>query len=162
MKSLARLYVRWPGIDIQIEQVVRDCAGFQLNRQAPRVAPLHPWAWPTRPWEKINIDFAGPFLCSMSFIVIDAHSKWPEVITMKSATSERTIKLLRSLFSRFGIPEQVVSDNGPQFTSQEFKEFLQMNRVKHITSAPRLPSSNGEAERIVRTLKSALNAGSSM
>ena len=49
MKGLARLYVWWPGIDRQIEQVVSDCAGCQLNRQAPRVALLHPWAWPTRP-----------------------------------------------------------------------------------------------------------------
>ena len=56
MKGLARLYVRWPGIDRQIEQVVRDCAGCQLNRQAPRIASLHSWAWPTRPRERIYID----------------------------------------------------------------------------------------------------------
>ena len=56
MKGLARLYVRWPGTDRQIEQVVGDCAGCQLNRQAPRVASLHSWAWPTRQREKIHID----------------------------------------------------------------------------------------------------------
>ena len=94
----------------------------------------------------------------MFFVVIDAHFKRPEVITMKSITSEKYIEVLMSLFSRYGIPEQLVSDNGLQFTSQEFKEFLQMNVVKHITSAPRHPSTNGKAERFVQTLKKALNA----
>ena len=94
----------------------------------------------------------------MFFVVIDAHFQRAEVITMKSITSKKNIEVLRSLFSRYGITEQLVSDNGPELTSQEFKEFLQMNGVKHITSAPRHPSTNGEAERFVQTLKNALNA----
>lgn len=50
-------------------------------------------------------------------IVVDAHSKWLEVIPMKSTTTEKTLEVLHNLFAAYGLPEQLVSDNGPQFTS---------------------------------------------
>ena len=61
--------------------------------------------------------FYGPF---MFFVVVDAHSKWPEVTVMDSTTSEKTVDVLRELFSLYGVPTQIVSDNGPQFVSKEF------------------------------------------
>jgi len=72
-------------------------------------------------------------------------------------TTEATIRALRSLFATFGLPQQVVSDNGPQFTS-EFALFLKHNGVKHIRSFPYHPSTNGLAERFVRTLKRAMRS----
>ena len=122
-------------------------------------APLHPWVWPDTPWKRVHVDFAGPFQREMFFIIIDAHSKWPEVITMSSTTSGYTIEALRSVFSRFGLPDQLVSDNGPQFTSVEFAQFLRRNGIKHILNAPYHPSSNGLAEHFVRTYKQAMRAG---
>ena len=89
---------------------------------------------------------------------MDAHSKWPEVEVMSSTTSGKTIEVLRSMFARHGLPEQLVSDNGPQFTSAEFEQFLKGNQMKHILSAPYHPSSNGLAERFVQTLKRTLKA----
>ena len=77
---------------------------------------------------------------------------------MKTTTSEKTIQVLRNMFARHGLPEQLVSDNGPQFTSSEFKQFMHKNRVKHILSAPYHPASNGLAERFVQTLKHSLKA----
>ena len=68
----------------------------------------------------------------MFFVLVDAHSKRPEVVEMKSTTAEKTIDVMRTLFGSYGIPEQVVSDNGPQFTSDEFTEFMKRNRIKHI------------------------------
>ena len=68
----------------------------------------------------------------MFFLVTDAHSKWPEVNIMSSTTAVRTISVLREMFSRLGIPEQLVSDNGPQFLSDEFKQFMTTNGIKHI------------------------------
>ncbi|XP_057691299.1 uncharacterized protein K02A2.6-like [Corythoichthys intestinalis] len=91
-------------------------------------------------------------------IAIDAHSKWPEVAIMKSTTSEKAIEKLGEMFSRFGAPAQLVSDNGPQFVSKEMVEFLQANGVQHIKSAPYHPATNGLAERFVQTLKHALKA----
>ena len=92
-------------------------------------------------------------------IVVDAHSKWPKVIVMSSTTAQHTIEALRSIFSRFGLPEQLVSDNGPQFTSDEFTEFMRGNGIKHILCSPYHPSSNGLAERFVQTFKRAMRAG---
>ena len=156
MKNLARSYVWWPGLDSNIEELVKSCPQCQETKSAPPKAPLHPWVWPSKPWERIHVDFAGPFLGKMFFIVVDAHSKWPEVIPMSTTTSMATVAELNRLFASYGIPQQLVSDNGPQFTSGEFKEFLRTNGVRHIQVAPYHPSSNGAAERFVRTFKEAM------
>jgi hypothetical protein len=95
----------------------------------------------------------------MWLIVVDAHSEWPEVIPMQTITSERTIAALRSLFATHGLPEQLVSDNGRQFASEEFQQFCKTNGIKHILVAPYHPSSNGKAERFVQTFKAAMNKG---
>ena len=69
------------------------------------LAPLHPWEYPSRPWQRLHIDFAGPFFGKMWLIVVDARSKWPEVIYLKEATSGTTITALMSIFARFGLPD---------------------------------------------------------
>lgn len=159
MKSTARSHFWWKGLDKDIEQVAKSCSSCQANQSNPVAAPLHPWVWPDAPWKRIHVDFAGPLLGHMFFIVVDAHSKWPEVEIMSSTTAEKTVEALRVMFSRYGLPEQLVSDNGPQFISAEFRNFLEANRIKHILSAPYHPASNGQAERFVQTLKRTLRAG---
>ena len=89
----------------------------------------------------------------MFLIVVDSHSKWLEVELMHSITSEATIEKLREMFARYGIPQQLVSDNGPQFTSQEFSDFTRANGIKHTLVAPYHPRSNGQAERFVQSFK---------
>ena len=91
-------------------------------------------------------------------MVVDAHSKWLEVAIMKSTSSERTIEELRSTFSRFGLPQQLVSDNGPQLVPEEFKTFMEENSIQHIKSAPYHPATNGLAERFVQTMKQTLKS----
>ncbi|XP_033733620.1 uncharacterized protein K02A2.6-like [Pecten maximus] len=153
MKNLARSYVWWPNIDSNIEQMCKSCVGCQTTSNMPKAAPVHPWDWPTTPWDRLHVDFAGPFMDSMFLIVVDSHSKWPEVYPMKSTTTSLTIEKLRILFSQYGIPRQLVSDNGPQFTSKEFEMFMKQNGIRHITSAPYHPRTNGLAERFVQTFK---------
>ena len=75
---------------------------------------------------------------------------------MSSTTSQATICALRQLFAAYGLPQQLVLDNGPQFSSVEFATFLTRNGVKHIRSFPYHPSTNGLAERFIRTLKLAM------
>ena len=104
------------------------------------------------------MDFAGPFLGTTFLVIVDAHSKWPKVFEMTTTSAAKTIATLRHLFSTYGLPEQVVSDNGPQFTSEEFQQFIQSNRVKHIRCAPYHPASNGAVERFNQTFKRALKA----
>ena len=156
MKALARMYVWWPGMEKDIEMTVRTCAECQTVRAAPPVAPLHPWKWPTRPWARLHLDYAGPFLGKMFLVLIDAHSKWIEAICTPSATSDVVIQELRTLFAQFGLPETIVTDNGSCFVSEEFETFLKENGIMHITSAPYHPSTNGLAERAVQVLKQGL------
>ena len=77
---------------------------------------------------------------------------------MKSTTAEKTIEVMRTLFGSYGIPEQLVSDNGTQFTSEDFAEFMRRNRIKHIRSTPYHPSTNGLVERFIQTFKRGLKA----
>ena len=98
--------------------------------------------------------FVAPFRNHMYLIVFDAYSKWPEVIRMSSSTlASETTKVLLSLFSRHGLPDKLVSDNGPQFTSEVFKEFMSNCGILHIKTAPYHPQTNGEAKRLVQTFK---------
>ena len=113
MKAIARSYVWWPRLDDDIAELAKSYVACQAVKNAPPVAPLHPWIWPARPWQRIHVDFAGPFYHQSFLIIVDAHSKWPEVIPMKSTTATATIQELRRLFASYGLPEQVVSDNGP-------------------------------------------------
>ena len=153
-KNLARYYVWYPKIDEDIENLVKSCEPCQLNRNDPEKHSSHSWQYPSKPWERIHIDFCGPFRNHMYLIVVDAYSKWLEVIRMSSSTStSETIKVLLSLFARQGLPDKLVSDNGPQFTSDEFKEFVLNCGILHIKTAPYHPQTNGEAERLVQTFK---------
>ncbi len=91
----------------------------------------------------LGLDFAGPFQGKLFFVMIDAHSKWIEAVCTSSTSSQIVIEELRTVFSKFGLPETIVTDNGSSFTSQEFREFLKNNGIRHTTSAPYHPASNG-------------------
>ena len=97
----------------------------------------------------------------MILIVVDVHSKWPEVIPMTTTSAARTIEELRKLFPTHGSPEQLVSDDGTHFTVDEFWAFVRSNDIKHIKSAPFYPATNGMAERFVQRFKKALRAPTS-
>lgn len=156
MKALARMYVWWPNLDTDVETRVAKCES--CRKQLPNMpqSRTNPWLWPNKPWQRVHIDYAGPFLNEMFLVVVDAHSKWLDVVRMSSTSAESTINALRYMFSAYGLPKEVVSDNGPQFVAAEFELFLKNNGIRHIKSAPYHPSSNGEAERAVRTFKTGM------
>ena len=141
------MYVWWPGLDKDIEKLLHGCVKCQEVMTVPPPAPLNPWKWPTRPWARLHLDFAGPFEEKLFLIMIDAHSKWIEAVCKHSTSSAVVIEELRSVFARFGIPEMIVTDNGTGFVSQDFKVFLEKNGIRHVTSAPHHPASIGLAER---------------
>ena len=156
MKSLARSYVWWPSLDLDIESMVKECGGFQQVLNKPDQIMYSPWMEPSGPWQRIHIDYAGPYLGEMFLVVVDAYSRWLEVKVMKGTTSGKTIEELRSIFATHGFPQVIVSDNAPNFASEEFKVFLKQNGIKHIFTPPYHPNSNGLAERAVQTFKKAL------
>jgi len=156
MKAVARSHVWWPKLDECIEQLAENCLPCQQVKNIPSPAPLNPWVWASRPWQRIciiRINFAGPMKGKTYLRLVDAHSKWPEVVEMSSTSAASTIQQLPSLFARFGLPEHCVLDNGPPFNSQDFAAFMKSNGIKHICSSPYQPATNGW---FVQTFKRAL------
>ena len=102
------------------------------------------------------LGLAGPFQGMMFLVTVDAFSKWPHVVPMTSTTVSKTISALEQMFSLYGIPEHVVTDNGPQFASGDFAVFLNSQGVCHMRSAPYHPATNGLAEHFVQSLKQGL------
>ena len=84
---------------------------------------------------------------------MDALSKWMEVKSVSAATSTQTVEHLRNIFATHGLPEMLVTENGSVFTSFEFQDFTKRNGIRHVTSAPYHPASNGLTERMVQTFK---------
>ena len=104
MKVLARGYIWWPKMDEDIEEVAKSCSSCQQASPSPPKALLHSWEWPSQPWSRLHLDFAGPFMGHMYLVIVDAHSKWLDVQIMHSITTEKAIEKLRSVFATHGLP----------------------------------------------------------
>jgi len=114
--------------------------------------PLQP-VHPDFPFSKWGLDFIGPINPPSSaghvFILAATKyfTKWTEVVPLKHAQDEHVISFLESnIFSRFGLPLEIVSDNGPAFISSKFTQFLSKFGVKHFTSSTYYPQGNGNAK----------------
>lgn len=153
MKSIARSFIWWLGIDIEIEGITKRCELCLIHSENPPKTVLHSWPWPDGPSLRVHLDFLGPVNKRMFLVIIDAFSKWVYVKFMPNITTFSTIKILREYFAYWGIPAKLVSDNGPSLCSKEMEDFLQKNRVFHIKTSPYNPASNGAAENLVRTFK---------
>lgn len=154
MKSLARTYFWWPNIDVDVEMFVRTCEVCSSNQNAGKPI-LTTWPTPTKPFHRIHIDFCKIENTTI-LVIVDTFSKWIEAKIMKTTTAKVLNESLRSFFSTFGLPTQIVSDNGPPFTSKEFIEFCTNSGIQVLKSPPYHPESNGSAERAVQTVKSSL------
>lgn len=153
MKGLARQYVWWPGINQDIADAIGRCVFCQDNQEPPKAAPIHPWELPQKPWQRIHIDFAGEFHGKHFLIVVCARTKWPEVVTCKDQKTSTVIEALEALFCRWGLPDQIVSDNGPCFASEEMAQFTKRLNIRHSFSSAWHPRTNGQAECVVKTFK---------
>ena len=156
MKALARSYIWWPGIDVQIERIAQHYGQCEENARQPTRAPLCPWLFPQEPLSRVHLDYAGPIESRMILVAVDSYSKWISAMVVCSATSNVTIEQLRMLFAEHGLPETIVTDNATCFTSAEFGLFIAKNGIQHITSPAYHPSSNGLAERAVQLVKRGL------
>lgn len=155
----------WPRMDEQVNQQVKVCQLCQScdKTATPAAAPLQPVPFPSQPWEKLAVDIVGPMEtapwdCRYAITLTDYHSKWPEVAFGATITSDNAISFLTSIFSRFGNPNSIVTDNGTQFTSAEFAEFLKSRDIQHIRTSVYHPAANGAIERFHRVLKSCIQS----
>lgn len=155
-KAVARSYMWWPKMDGDIEEMVGQCRQCQQLRANPRKQEGTVWEQETEAWTRVHVDFFGPFQGKVFLIAVDAHSKWPEVRMVGSMSSATVVRELRDIFSVHGLPECLVSDNGCAFVSREMKDFARKNGVRLMRTTPFHPSSNGQAERMVQTVKAKL------
>ncbi len=144
---------------------MKDCAACLLSSKTGHQAPppLQPLAWPSQPWDHLQLDICGeiqgvPHHQRFLVVVYDLHSKWPELIATGSVTSQVIINFLDSLFSCWGLPNTVTTDNGPQLISAEFTTYLQNKGIHHIRTAYYHPQANGGVESFHQSLKNSLRA----
>ncbi|KAL5479382.1 hypothetical protein EMCRGX_G022901 [Ephydatia muelleri] len=147
--------VWWPGLAKQILSTVQNC--HICSQKNPLVVePMISLDLPAYPWQRVSSDLFE-MKGNKYLLVVDSFSRYPEVIQLPSTTtSTKVISVLKSVFARHGIPEEFISDNGPQYSSQEMKEFALQYGFRHTTSSPHYPRGHGQAERAVKTVKSLL------
>ncbi len=148
----ARDSMYWPRISTELKEYISKCDICLAHRATPTKEPLLQHEFVARPWSKIGAD-----LCELQgrtvLIVCDYYSNFVEVERIDKVTSRGVSKALKAIFSRYGIPDVLVMDNGPQFATAEFTVFAKTWGFEHVTSSPRYPQSNGKAENAVKTVK---------
>ncbi|XP_066963229.1 uncharacterized protein [Macrobrachium rosenbergii] len=92
-----------------------DLQYTSTTQNNPKPVRLHPWEYPQRAWQRLHLDFAGSFLDHYYLILVDAYSKYPEIIPVTTTTAQATIKVLMPMFATHGVPERIFTDNGSAF-----------------------------------------------
>ena len=131
-----------------------NCSTCAKDRPEPK-EPLMSSSFPSRPWERLAADLFE-LEGKVYLIVVDYYSRWFEIRRLNDQSSARVISVLKELFSTHGIPDIIVSDNGPQFSSDAFRLFTTEYDFVHVTSLPKYPKANGEVERAVHSVKALL------
>lgn len=156
-RARSKSSVWWPSIDADIQQMVKNCHSC-LKQSTNRKMPLQQTKFPDRPWQRIAMDLF--FLGGKWWLVVtDYFSRYPELVPLNNLSSSAVINHCKSIFARHGIPEVVVSDNGPQFSralGAEFSKFAAEYNFQHVTSSPHYHQSNGMAESAVKIIKGSL------
>nr|CAH7765262.1 unnamed protein product [Callosobruchus chinensis] len=152
-KRRLRAKVWWPLIDRQVEKWVKTCRECLLVAQPDRPPAMVRHKLPEGPWQCLAIHLLGP-LPNNEYVlaVIDYYSRYQECEFLKNVTSNIIIKHLSKMFARLGLPTSIRTDNGSQFTSEEFKSFCDMHNINIINTPPYWPQANGEVENLNRSL----------
>ena len=143
--------VWWPGVSQEVRETVEKC-GECAKEASKKREPLIVTPLPDYPWQMVGVDLFE--LNKVNYVLlVDYFSRYPEVVKLSTTTSNAVISVMKSIFARHGVPEVVRSDNGPQFSAEEFAKFSSSFGFQHVTSSPRYPQSNGQVERMVQTVK---------
>ena len=152
----AKQHMYWTDIDADIEDYTKRCQEC-IKRSQVAKEPLQPHDIPEGPWRKLGMDYFT-FDGNSYVLICDYFLKFPFLYRAKTFWSLRD--RLIDLFSIEGYPDEIVSDNGPPFQSKEFAKFLSGLGIKHTTSSPGYPCSNGFIERHILTVKNMLSKSS--
>ena len=156
-KALLREKVWFPCMDKMVETKVKACLPCKVVTPVYTREPLQMSVLPDNPFDQVSVDFAhvdGQTL----LLVVDDYSRFPFVEPVSSTSASAVIPKLDQLFSTFGAPRVVKSDNGPPFNGEEFAKFACVLGFKHRKVTPLWPRANGEVERFVKTLKKCIKA----
>ena len=148
----ARDVIFWPGMTAEIKEMANQCTICNEYKHKQQKEPLMTYEIPSRPWKMVAQDL---FTCNKKdyLITVDYYSDYWEVDELTNTTSQTVIECTKKHFARYGIPDVVVTDNGPQFRSQEYESFATEWKFKHPTSSPYHSQSNGKAESAVKIAK---------
>ncbi|KAJ8971360.1 hypothetical protein NQ314_000741 [Rhamnusium bicolor] len=160
-RAIQRLY-HWPGMNKDIKTYVRTClVCASEKRGAPQgAAPQRPHV-PEQPWKTISLDVLGPYPETKEknrFVMVatDLFTKWVEAKPTQKSTIRSMIQFLEEeVFHRWGFPEQIITDNGPQFRSNVWRQYLTRQHLNHFT-APIYHQRANPVERRVQELKKVL------
>ena len=153
-KSLLRTReaVFWPRITQDITNEVQSCNTCQVYSKSQSRETLQQHEIPAQPWRKIGADLFE-LQGKHYLLVADYYSRFSVIRRLSGLTTQSVIGQMKSIFSEYGIPVTVMSDNGPQFASTELNEFSRQYRFSHITSSPHYAQANGFIEHMVQTVK---------
>jgi len=154
-KRRARDVLFWPGMTSQIQDIVSHCQICCTYQRNNMKEPLLPHEIPKRPWSQVGADLFF-FNNQQYLILVDYYSGFVELDLLSTTTSKQVIVHCKSQFARYGIPDRLITDNGPQFSSDTFRQFASDYSFDHRTSSSHYPRSNGMAERAVQTVKNLL------
>ena len=151
----AREAFYWPLMNSEIQDCIAKSSVCNMIKPEQCREPLMSHEVPSRPCVKVGTDLFT-FKNQIYMVTVDYYSNFIKMDRLRNSSSRTVIKVLKMHFSRHGIPEVLISDNSPQYSSQEFSSFAQQWEFKHVTSSPHYPKSNGKAESAVKTCKNLL------
>eukprot|EP00918_Siedleckia_nematoides_P018879 GHVU01040323.1.p1 GENE.GHVU01040323.1~~GHVU01040323.1.p1 ORF type:complete len:414 (+),score=37.75 GHVU01040323.1:33-1274(+) len=151
----AREYVYWPGMNNEIKQLIQTCETCRSYEMAQPKESLINHELPSRQWEKIGVDLFKHGEKDFLIMVCYFSNFW-EIDRLPDTKAKTVIRKIKGQCARYGIPNSIISDNGPQFSAEEFQNFTNQWGIEHTTSSPYHSQSNGKVESAVKTAKKML------
>ena len=151
--ALLREKVWFQGMHKAVEDKVKHCLHCQVNTPTTSREPLQMSTLPDAPWTDLSADFGQVAQDTYILVIQDEYSRYVVVEVLTSLTAKSVIPRFDKVFSEFGIPKTLKTDNGPPFNSDDFKKYMNLMGVHHRRITPLWPRANGETERFMRTVK---------
>ncbi|MCW4310601.1 MAG: DDE-type integrase/transposase/recombinase [Candidatus Thiodiazotropha endolucinida] len=153
MKRRLRTVVYWPGIDKDIEKFCKSCYGCQLVSQPSKPEPMVRTDLPSGPWEHLSADLLGPLPDgNYVFVLVDLYSRFFEIAILKNTSAEKITQVMWKMFVTHGLPLLIQTDNGSQFLSQHFSNFMAEFGIYHRRVSPYWSPAQGQVERENRSI----------
>lgn len=144
--------VWWPGIASDVKRLLSSCNHCNIHKPSQNKEHLIFTPLPELLWQKLAADLYK-LKTRLYLLVINIFSRCLEILELSKTNSDTVIQKLKGIFTHFGISEQLITYNGPQFSAEQFRHFAEEHDFHRVTSSPHFPQSNGMAERAVRTAK---------